>query len=142
MLQSESRRGTVGKLSITGGCLFYLFLCFLSHTVFAKDINFEIAVESARMSLGDTTTLNLAFNDAQNITVFNVHPIDGLEVRYQGPATRVSIVNGQMSSSITHIYSLFPSKAGRYTLGPWKFDYHGDTYTSDTVTLEVVQGQA
>src|SRR3989339_2072663 len=141
MFQSESRRGTVGKLSIAGGCLFYLFFCFFSHTGFAKDINFEIEVESARISLGDTTTLNLTFNDTQNIPVFNVPLIDGLGVRYQGPATRVSIVNGQMSSSITHIYSLFPAKAGRYTLGPWKFDYHGDTYTSGTVILEVVQGQ-
>lgn len=140
-MQRKKSRVGIHRLTTAAGYLFYLFFCFLSHTVFAKEINFEISVDAARISLGDTTTLNLTFNDTQNIPVFNVPPMEAIEVRYQGPATRVSIINGQMSSSITHIYTIFPLKAGIYTLGPWKFDFHGDTYTSGTLTLEVAQGQ-
>jgi len=37
---------------------------------------------------------------------------EGFETRYLGPSTQISIVNGQMASSITHVYLLTAQKEG------------------------------
>ena len=119
----------------------FLMLWISSFSVFAKDLNFEISIDSNKVALGENAQLNLDFNGIQSIPAFDLPLSDGLQARYVGPSTRMSIINGQVSSSVTHIYTLFPLKAGTYSLGPWKFDYKGDTYASNAITLEVVEGQ-
>ncbi len=120
----------------------FLLFCFLSTALFAKDINFEASVENTLVSLDEPLELNLTFNGTQNIPAFDLPALDGFQARYVGPFTRMSIINGQVSSSVTHGYTLLPLKAGKFRIGPWKFDYKGDTYTSNALTIEVAQGQA
>ena len=66
--------------------------------------------------------------------------VDGFRVQYVGPATRVSIVNRQVSSSIRHRYRLFPQQEGTFTLGPFRLEIEGTTLTTDPI--EVVVGPA
>ena len=53
----------------------------------------------------------------------------------------MSIVNGKVSGSITHIYVLLPTKVGTFNLGPFKFEHNGDKYISNPISVEVVEGQ-
>jgi hypothetical protein len=54
----------------------------------------------------------------------------------------MSIVNGSMSSSITHIYRLIPLKTGKFKIGPFSFEHKGDTYVSNVLSIEVVDTAA
>lgn len=121
--------------------LFFLFSYSLSLAVFAQDLNFEISVENNQVALGESLQLNLTFSGGQNIPAFDLPALEGFQARYVGPSTRMSIINGQVSSSVTHIYTLFPLKAGTFKIGPWRFEDKADTYISNTITIEVTPGQ-
>ncbi len=110
----------------------------ISSFVYAKEVGFEIGVEALRVSLGQSLELNLTFEGTQNIPALELSNLEDFQARYLGPSTRMSIVNGQVSSSITHIYSLLPLKAGLFKIGPLKFDYQGDSYVSNVIEVEVL----
>lgn len=117
-----------------------ILLC-ISSISFAKDINFEIAVDQTKVSLGQPLQLNLEFNDTQDIPSMELPKMEGFQARYIGPSTRMSIINGQVSSAITHTYNLIPLKIGIYKIGPFKFDYKGNSYISNPLNVEVTEAQ-
>jgi hypothetical protein len=118
------------------GMLLFLF-SFLG-AVFAADIRFEATVDRTKVSLGSSLQLNLSFYGVQNVPAPRIGNIEGFDVRYLGPSTRVSIVNGEMSTSITHIYTLVPLKTGRFKIGPFTVTYKGEKFTSQPINVEVV----
>jgi len=118
-----------------------LGVLFLSATALAKDITFEASVDRDKVSLGSSIQLNLAFNNSRDIPAFELPQIEGFQSQYLGPSSMMSIVNGQVSSSVTHMYVLLPVKLGTFKLGPFKFENKGDTYVSNELAVEVVQGQ-
>ncbi|MFA5363341.1 MAG: BatD family protein [Candidatus Omnitrophota bacterium] len=107
---------------------------------FAKELSFEATVDRNKVSLGSSLQLALAFNNVQNMAALDFPPIDGFQARYLGPSTMMSIVNGKVSSSVTHNYVLLSTKAGNFKIGPFKLEYKGDTYTSNQLSVEVVKG--
>ncbi|GBD95330.1 MAG TPA: protein BatD [Nitrospirae bacterium] len=111
-------------------------------TAAADEINFEVSVESNVIYLGRSSQLNLTFQGSRDIPRPVLQGIDGFQVQYIGPSTRMSIVNGRMSSSVIHVYSLIPLKAGKFKIGPFSFEYKGDTYKSNAVTVEVMDRPA
>ncbi len=104
----------------------------------AKEMDFKVSLERNVIALGRSVQLSLTFQGTQDIPRPELPEIDGFQLRYLGPSTRMSIVNGRMSSSIIHMYTLIPLKTGKFSIGPFSFDYKGDTYTSNTLNLEVV----
>jgi hypothetical protein len=107
--------------------------------ILAKDINFEASVDRNKVSLGQSLQLSLTFNGSQNISALDLPDIEGFQSRYLGPSTRMSIINGQASSSITHVYTLLPTKLGIFKIGPFKFEHNGDNYISNVINVEVVK---
>ncbi len=121
-----------------------LMAAFLSGGVlcFAKDINFEVTVDRAVVSVGETLQLNLTFEGTQDIPSLGLPAIEGFQARYLGPSTRMSVINGKVSTSITHIYTLLTTKIGTFTIGSFNFAYNGDAYVSNSVSVQVVTAQA
>jgi hypothetical protein len=123
------------------GIFIIIGLTFLLHTAaFAKDINFEVTVDRNKIGLGQALELDLIFDNTQNMPAFELPAIEGFQARYLGPSTRMSIINGQVSNSITHVYTLLPVKVGTFKIGPFKFEHNGDTYNSSAISVEVVEG--
>lgn len=114
----------------------------LNIKLFAAPVNFELSVSQTQVSLGESTQLNLSFSGSQNISISDLPQIDGFDVQYIGPSSSVSIVNGAVSSSITHIYRLSPLKTGEFKIGPLSVQYKGETLTSNFVTVTVVSGSS
>lgn len=107
---------------------------------FAKALNFELSADRNKISLGASAQLYLTFNNTQNIQAFELPETEGLQFQYLGPSTRMSVVNGQVSSSITHIYTILPLKVGVFKIGPLTFEHKGDTYVSNELEIEVKEG--
>lgn len=121
----------------------FIALTFLLYThVLAKDINFEATVNSNKAGLGQSLELNLTFDGSQNVPVPEISAIEGFQVRYLGPSTRMSIINGQASSSVTYVYTLLPAKVGVFKIGPFRFEHNGNTYNSNTINIEVLEEAA
>ena len=122
-------------------CVFVVFMISSFTYCNAKEINFSATIDSHKVSMGSSVQLNLAFEGTQNMPVPQLSDIDGFQARYLGPSSMMSVVNGKVSSSITHIYSLLALKTGVFKIGPFKFEHNGDTYVSNQLSIEVVQGQ-
>ncbi len=99
----------------------------------------EVNLDKSSIAIGEKAQLGLSFYGTQAMPAPDLGNIDGLEIRYVGPSTMMTVINGQVSSSITHLYSIQPLKLGKFQLGPFTFKYKGDDYTSNMVFLETVE---
>lgn len=116
-----------------------IFLALAAFTAEAKDIKFEVSIDKTQVAIGTAAQLGLSFYGTQSIPAPDLGNIDGLEVRYMGPSTMMTVLNGQVSSSITHMYSVLPLRLGKFQLGPFAFTFKGDNYKSNMVMLEVTE---
>ena len=107
------------------------------HFVFADNVSFDASVNTAKISLGSAIQLTLTINNAKSSQPIELPKVDGFESRYLGPSTRVSIVNGQYSSSIAYVYTLFPLKTGKFQIPAITTEIEGKTYTSKPIDVEV-----
>lgn len=105
----------------------------------AADVKFEVSLDRERLVLGESAQLGLSFRGTQSMPAPDIGNIDGLEVRYVGPSTMMTVINGQVSSSVTHMYAVQPLRVGKFQIGPFTFKYKKDTYSSNMVTLDVTE---
>jgi len=112
----------------------------------AADVSVRATLDPPQVRVGEASDLSVEIDGAQNAPVpkiaLQTASTGGVTVRYVGPSTQVSIVNGQVSASITHRYSVVATQPGRFTIGPITVEYGGKTYAAGTVTLEAVAGGA
>ncbi|MCM8796515.1 MAG: BatD family protein [Candidatus Omnitrophica bacterium] len=139
--QGLERRVKMQKFKLLSFILAFCILPFML-VCYASDIQFEATVDRNKIALGEAFQLNLAFHGTQNVSPPGIDKIEGFEMRYVGPSTMVSIVNGVVTSSITHIYTLIPLKTGIFTIGPFSVDMQGKTLTSKPITIEVVSASS
>src|SRR5205085_1547300 len=97
------------------------------------DISVRATVNPQRAQVGEPLTLTIDINGTQSVPAPAI-TIDGFDARYVGPSTQISIVNGQMNTSIQHRYSLLPLQPGRFTVGPFSIDYQGQHYQTASLT--------
>ena len=112
---------------------------FLALPVLAKEVSFEATVDSDTVCVGRPFGLSLVFNSTQQIPAPELPRIGGFQSQYVGSSTMMSVANGQVSSSVTHRYSLLAKKTGQFTLGPFRIEHNGDTYVSNPITVEVTK---
>ncbi|MFP4472468.1 MAG: BatD family protein [Candidatus Omnitrophota bacterium] len=121
---------------------FVAALCFghcFSDAALAQDIQFEASVNRTTVPLDGVVQLTLTASGTQDLEPMELPDIEGFQARYIGPSTRVSIVNGQYASSIAFIYKLFPQKTGTFTVPALTADIEGQSYTTQPITLTVVE---
>ena len=115
--------------------LLFLFLPIFSH---AQGIDFEASINRNKVALGASMQLTLTVTGTQDAGPIDLPSIDGMEVRYLGPSTRISFVNGVSSSSIAHIYTLIPLKIGKFHIPSISITISGKTYTTKPIDIKVV----
>jgi tetratricopeptide (TPR) repeat protein len=111
----------------------------LAGPVAAAEVSLEASVEQNPLIVGDSTVLTLEFSGSRNVPVPDLGNLDGFSAQYLGPSTQVSIVNGQVSASVSHRFRLVAQRAGRFSLGPFRVEYEGKTYTSNRIRLRVLK---
>lgn len=105
----------------------------------SEEVKFQASLDRSRIAIGESTQLGLTFYGTQSMPAPDLGSIDGLDIRYLGPSTMMTVINGQVSSSITHMYSVQPLRVGSFQLGPFSFQHKNIKYTSNPVYLEVVE---
>ena len=118
--------------------LFALFLPVLA----AADVSVRATLDPPQVRVGEASDLSVEVDGAQNAPAPQIAGTGGASVRYVGPSTQVSIVNGRMTASITHRYSVVAAQPGRFAIGPITVEYGGKTYDAGSVALEVAAGGA
>ncbi len=107
-------------------------------SAYGADVTVQARLDAEQLSVGQSTTLAVEVQGTQDAAAPNIANVEGLTVRYVGPSTQISIVNGRMTSSITHRFSVAPQKAGRFTIGPITIPYQGDTLDGGSLAVTAV----
>ena len=97
---------------------------------------------ATQVRVGTAVDLAVEASGGQDVPAPQLAAPDGVTIRYVGPETQVSIVNGHMSGSVTHHFSVAATRPGTFTLGPIAVPYQGATLSAGTVTLQVLPAGA
>jgi hypothetical protein len=108
----------------------------------AEDIKFEAGIDKSTVAIGESAQLGLTFYGTQNVPAPDIGNIDGCDVRYLGPSTMMTVINGTVSNSITHMYKVQPLRLGKFQFGPFTFKYDGNTYKSSIAFLTATEEKA
>ncbi len=115
-----------------------LLLWLLGREAIAGEAKFQANLDRNDITIGESAQLGLTFYGTQSMPAPDIGAIDGLDIRYIGPSTMMTVINGQVSSSVTHMYSVQALRPGKFQLGPFTFQHKNVTYSSNSTFLEVV----
>ena len=108
----------------------------------AADVTVQTSVDPPQVRVGESSTLGIEVEGAQNAAVPEIAAVDGLSVRFVGPETQVSIVNGHMSQSVTYRFSVVALRPGTFTIGPVAVAVGSARYEGAAVNLTAVAAGA
>jgi uncharacterized protein (DUF58 family) len=106
------------------------------------EVRARATLDRASTRVGEAVELTVAVSGTQQSEVPSLETPDGLRLDYRGQSTHVQIVNGQMDTSISHVFSVLPDREGTYVLGPVRVRYAGGQATTDRLGLVVASGPA
>ncbi|NLY74473.1 MAG: protein BatD [Firmicutes bacterium] len=102
-----------------------------------QTLSASAALDTDSVTVGETVELRITVEGTTLAKEPVIEAIDGLEISYLGPSTRVQIVNGEYSASIVHNYQILALKSGSYTLGPFELKVKDEKLNANSVTLQV-----
>lgn len=105
-------------------------------------MNVTAQVDSHVVALGSPFQLTITISGTQKAEPVQLGTIDGFDAQYMGPSQRVSIVNGQYSSSISFMYSLLPTKVGKFEIPALDVNVDNQTIKTAPIPMEVVDAAA
>lgn len=119
-----------------------LLLFVESLCVFASNVSISISAPK-EVGIGEQFQISYEIG-SQNISNFEMPNFDGFHLlnRHQSSSSSTTIINGQVStkSSTTFTFILSATKEGNLIIGPAKVHINGETYTTKSVPIHVVDG--
>ncbi len=114
-------------------CLFLASICY------ADDISISADVDRNEIAMDEQVTLTITVSgNVTNIPEPKIPALKGFTTYSAGRSQNISIINGQVSSSISFNYILVPNDVGDYSVGPFSIDYKGQTYSAGPIQIKVV----
>ena len=102
---------------------------------------FTASLDRDNIALGESATLSLAFEGGQPKNVPTLD-IPGLQIVSAGNSQNFSIINGQMSSTVTVTYTVTPRKTGEFVIPALAANIGGQQLQSQPLRLIVTQPDA
>ncbi len=109
-------------------------------TAYAKEIKVTVTVDKNRVEVGSHFRLTVGVHGAFDSEIPEIIPPESFTLMY-GPSvsTQTTIVNNVVSVFRGFMYGFSPTELGKFDIGPVTLKYKGKTYTSNSVTIEVVE---
>ncbi|MBN1951965.1 MAG: protein BatD [Bacteroidales bacterium] len=127
----------IGKLVI------WMLLASISgNQIYAQDLSFEVNAPNS-VRVGQQFKLVYTFNENASITQPDFGDFVYLGGPSRGQSSYTSIVNGKVTSENNFTFTYYlqaPGEKGSYTIPGAKATFKKKTYTSDAVSIEVVEG--
>jgi hypothetical protein len=102
------------------------------------DINISVSLDRESIAADEQAILQIEISGPiQDLPNPTMPTLDKFEVYSQGRSSNISIVNGQVSSSVVYRYILIPQAAGTYSISGISIVHNGKTYSGNAVTLTV-----
>lgn len=115
-----------------------LLLLVASAPRLAVAVTVTATIDPPRVAVGESADLSVRVEGTQSAPTPQIADTAGLSVSYVGPASQVSFVNGRVTASVTHHFTVTGTKPGRYTLGPITVLAEDRRHDAGTVSLELL----
>ena len=101
------------------------------------DMSVSAAVDQARISFGESVVLTINVTGSQNAPAPTLPKIDGLN--FAGPSLNqnFSMINGQISQSVSLAYQVTPTRTGEFTIPSLEVNVGGKIYRTEPIKLSV-----
>jgi hypothetical protein len=106
--------------------------------LWAADVSITATVDKTTAALEDYILLSITVEGTREEPALS--GVEDFQVSSRGTSSKMSFVNGQMSSSYEYNYVLRPDRAGSFTIGPFSVEHKKTVYASNTVTLSIARG--
>ena len=124
-----------------GGLLLGIFLL---QILYGQDASYNVVLSRNPVPLGESTTLQLRYNNCEPDQPPEIPKIDGLTITYTGPSRsrNIQIINRRtIESNLTiYQYDVTPEKVGTYEIPPIEFQINGKAYHTKSLSLNVSKG--
>ena len=124
-----------------GGLLLGIFL---PQILYGQDASYNAVLSRNPVPLGESTTLQLRYNNCEPDQRPEIPKIDGLTITYAGPSRsrNIQIINRRtIESNLTiYRYDITPEKVGTYEIPPIEFQINGKAYHTKSLPLNVSKG--
>ena len=100
---------------------------------------FTASLDRNPITLGESATLSLTFTGGEPQAVPEPPAIPNLQVTYVGPSSEFSVINGQVSSTVTHNFTVTPRQAGDFTIPTLTADVGSEKLHTQPLTLKVLK---
>lgn len=109
----------------------------VTFAAFAQQAQFSSKASSTRVGAGEPFQIQYTIDNAQNISGFQPPEFHGFSILSQSQSNSTSIINGQMSQSISFIFILSAASPGNYTIPGAKARINGNTLMSNPISIHV-----
>jgi len=101
--------------------------------------SFTATLDRETVTVGETATLALRFEGGEPKAIPTPPPQANLQMTGEGSSRNISIVNGQMSASISQNFALTPTQPGVYVIPALKAEVGGQVLTTPPLKLTAVK---
>ncbi len=108
----------------------------------AQNYTFTATLDRDTIFVGESTSLLLTFDGAQPEQTPTVPNVANLQIRYVGPSSQTTFINGRVNSRVTYRYNVAARQAGDYTIPSVAMEVNGQRYTTQPLLLKVLPPQA
>ncbi|MFH1681952.1 MAG: BatD family protein [Candidatus Eisenbacteria bacterium] len=115
------------------------FLAFLLLMGPAAAMELDARADRTEVDLDGRVTVTLSVRGGQGEASIDLGSTAGFRVYSSGTSQSISIVNGQVSSSLTYTYLFFPSEKGEFAVGPFRATQGGEEATAAAIPIRVVE---
>lgn len=127
------------KISLLLVCL--VFVSVLATASGAADVTVSATLSASSFSVDQSGQLSVTVNGTKDAEL-DVPEVKGLEILRRGQSSRVNIVNGSYSSSVTTAFALVASAPGHYTIPPITVVASGKQVETAPLELTVTKSSA
>ena len=117
---------------------FCLLTIFLLYSKIFADISISASVDKNVISLDEQLTLQVVVSgDTTNIPQPNIPNLPDFQIYSSGRSQSISIINGQINSSVSFNYVLSPKHTGEFEIPPISVNYKGKIYQTEPIKIKV-----
>ncbi|MCR4663618.1 MAG: BatD family protein [Endomicrobiaceae bacterium] len=119
-----------------------ILACFFSVVVYASNIEMNSSVNKTSVAINETLQLTISIKgDSKSLPYFSVPTLKDFNIYGSSQSKSMSIVNGNITNTVSYIYTLSPKREGEYEIPSFKLDYNGETYETEPIKITVSQAQ-
>ncbi len=132
---------TMNKIKFFRNIFIAIFI-FLSTIGYADNIQMNSSVNRTEVALNETLQLTISVSgDSRKLPEFSLPTLTDFNIYGTSQSKSFSMVNGNVTNTISYTYTLSPKKTGEYEIPSFSLTYEGQTYETTPVKITVTDAK-